>query len=236
MKEQRFTLIELLVVIAIIAILAGMLLPALSQARDRAKTINCASNLKQMGTAYQMYEQNNNGYLCPVSNVLASGSTKYVVSPMSKQTNWPYLLAPYIGYTYPADADASAGLLKYLCKTYLCPSGVTEKNSGDPRFWGPVIGYMLNADYSDGMNKFKISGVIAQAQKNKKTMSNLCVFVDNNGTAGNSYQGKYYQNVSSGIRHAGKSNICAMDGSVKPVRSIWVSSKSSWGLLDANRL
>ena len=83
-RRVDFTLMELLVVIGIIMILASLLLPALKNARDLAKRIQCLGNLKQTGSALHMYCDDNQGFL-----------PRY--SPDNEYAKWFYPLYPYFG-------------------------------------------------------------------------------------------------------------------------------------------
>lgn len=130
MKTHPFTLIELLVVIAIIAVLAAMLLPALSVARESAKTVSCTGNLKQIGLAHIFYCENN------------ADRTPKAWSP-----RWIDVLAEYIS----EKSESTNG------NVWICPSdtrvGVVWAGSDKARLsYGINQAYSHNPDYHDQKN------------------------------------------------------------------------------------
>jgi prepilin-type N-terminal cleavage/methylation domain-containing protein/prepilin-type processing-associated H-X9-DG protein len=110
---RAFTLIELLVVIAIIAILAAMLLPALSSAKQKAWTISCTSNLHQIGLGMKMFADDNNEFY-PESGTKISWGTNDVDPPVgSGKRGWMEQIISYAVntnvYHCPGNAQLSAG-------------------------------------------------------------------------------------------------------------------------------
>lgn len=201
MKTMRyFTLLELLIVIAICSILACLLLPALNSAREKAKSIACTGNLKQLGGTLYIYAGDSNDFL-PIA---AYGGANYTTDGFDRH-NWyaNELLMSYIGWH---DGISFSQPLPYL-KIRFCPS--------DSEPWGDYTG---NKTLSYAMNVYFGYGWLHRRTKipNFKTPSLTLSFCDAASFAVSvSSDGVGYQNLS--YRHSCKMNCAYLDGHVGKV-------------------
>ena len=212
-RENGFTLIELLVVVAIIAILAAMLLPALSQARERARGAVCMNNLKQVGIAFEMYKMDY--------------ETRYPDNPYWKEKLLYYILSKNMS------EEEKARRMK-IC---YCPSRHGKTISYDKWYWGQ--GYNIGTINLPFVPNGTIPGFVGRKEGQIRNIANKILVVEwgrpSDGKGGCN-AGPPYKNDTelspAGVDfaggatsfwavcriHSGGSNVLFGDGSVKWMR------------------
>ena len=200
--RKSFTLIELLVVIAIIAILAAMLLPALSKAREKARAISCVSGMKQIGLAFTMYCNDNNA-ITPIGYVPAAN--------VDEQVAWQYKLPIFIG------PQSTFWKVK---GTYSIPDGVWHCPSATGYTGSWQYDYAYTSHFSAYTRAISIENLKAVHENNKGPSSTLTfteckpngsLLFNNNTPSGNAVD----------YRHNNGINIVWGDGHVTTKTTPW---------------
>jgi prepilin-type N-terminal cleavage/methylation domain-containing protein/prepilin-type processing-associated H-X9-DG protein len=193
--RRAFTLIELLVVIAIIALLAALLLPALSKARASAQGIACRNNLKQWGLATQLYTAEHEDFLPKDGSASGSSTTAGWYVDLPKQLNLPI----YSEMAWHTNAGIDPGN-----SVWICPANTRRSNGNN------LFHYCLN-EHVNGLgagNQVKLTSI-------RQPTTTVWLF-DNGGLAPVAQE----NNVHTNLHHRG-AQFVFLDGHAQWFRNTW---------------
>lgn len=259
-RQAAFTLVELLVVIAIVAILAGLLLPGLAQARERAQAARCQNNLRQLQLAFQLYAGDNNDLLSPAEITMAWSNaprwvdgimSPYYASQLSDLTNRQMMVAPGPGHLGPYVQTP---------EVFRCPGDRSRTNLSIGR--GPfrvrsytMNPYMVHGDWiavgPDGFD-YSPNAFVKYADFSRTSPAQIWVFVDEHELT--IKNGMFEIRWSIGPRwewsghwparrHGGRGSLSFADGHVElhrwrdprtgpPVKTFNAALEVGWGAAD----
>lgn len=210
-KQSCFTLIELLVVIAIIAILAAILLPALNSARERGRSASCINNLKQSGTYFSMYRDDNNDWLW-LPNA-AAGATPHT---------WAQALL---------DAGYVSNFAMFRCPSMSLSSSAVGDSANSIEVYGAPMDQ--TGTHAFRCNDAKIHKIDGSGEEMSQT--NMLLLADSKHTNGNYPHGNIssWRDPNGGnvyLAHGKQANILAVAGNVKSMDKNAIEDRNSLAL------
>jgi prepilin-type N-terminal cleavage/methylation domain-containing protein/prepilin-type processing-associated H-X9-DG protein len=221
-RRGAFTLVELLVVIGIIAVLIGILLPALGRARKQAQVVYCASNMRQLYNAAMIYSNTYKGYMLPARTWQGSATKNFWCGVE--------VLAPLLGVKYSGSSSAQQqAALDRVAKLLDCPSNEKPKDRTSATVFSIDYSYNTNLgddraypespDYRANMAKW------APFKKVTQIPQNVLMAIDNTDIPKDDFERfesvddlTWKKRIAGGPHTNGKANMLFIDGAVRLAR------------------